>query len=129
MIDTSGSCHRAIPAFLGELLAVANDAKPEMIHVIFVDTQVQHHVEASADNFEADMGEFMTRPPFGGGTDLRAGFSWIEASAPDVEAVICLTDMMTPWPDGFALSDHTLFVDTDDSNDAPPFGRKVAFTD
>lgn len=128
ILDTSGSCHGYIPDFLGELLAVASDAKPEKIHVLFVDTRVQNYVEASPDNFEADMGEFMTHPPHGGGTDLRVGFEWIEANAGDVEAVLCLTDMMTPWPDSFELADRTLFVDTFGNSDAP-FGRKVVLSD
>jgi len=126
ILDTSGSCWSEIGPFLSEVLAVASDAKPESIDVLFVDTRVQEHVSTTADDFEADMGDLLNRPPHGGGTDLRVGFSFIEQHVSEAVAVICLTDMMTPWPSSFALADQTLFVDTFGHEDAP-FGRKVAY--
>ena len=126
MIDTSGSCWSEIPAFLSEVQGIAADARPEALHVIFVDTRVQTVIETTPDDFEADMGEYLKNPPHGGGTDLRAGFSWIEDNLHDVECVVCLTDMETPWPDDFMYSERTLFVDTDNRYDAP-FGRRVPY--
>ena len=124
IIDTSGSCYAEIPKFLSEVSAIASDAKPVRIFLMFVDTRVQEVVDTTWDNFEADMGDLLSKPPHGGGTDLRAGFQHIEEHAPDLECVVCLTDMWSPWPDDFILGDQTLFVDTDDKGDEP-FGRRV----
>ena len=124
ILDTSGSCWGHIGDFLSELQGAAVDAQPESIHIYFVDTTVQAAVTTTADDFEADMGDLLRNPPLGGGTDLRAGFSAIEASGEAIEAVLVLTDLYTPWPDAFEFADRTLFVDPDDRLSAP-FGRKV----
>ncbi len=124
ILDTSGTCWRYVGDFLSELQGAAVDAQPESIHIYFVDTAVQATVTTTADDFEADMGDLLRNPPFGGGTDLRAGFSAIEASGEAIEAVLVLTDLRTPWPDTFEFADRTLFVDPEGHLSAP-FGRKV----
>lgn len=123
VIDTSGSCHREIPQFLGELASIATDAQPAAIHVYFVDTQVQAYVETTAEDFESDIGDMIRKPPHGGGTDLRVGLDRV-AGLDELDAVVVLTDMMSPWPDQFDYADRTLFVDTYGHYPAP-FGRKV----
>ena len=127
MLDTSGSCWSAIPAFMSEVAAIAADVMPAQIRVIFVDTRVQADVLTDAENFESDMGELLRSPPRGGGTDLRPAFAAIEADPEDYDAVICLTDLWTPWPAAFEMGDSTLFVDTDCGSEQPPFGRKVNY--
>lgn len=124
ILDTSGSVHHAIAPFLSEVISIANDVKPERIIVIFIDTQVQARIETTPDDFEADMGRYMTHPPYGGGTDLRQAFHDLEDE--ELDAVVCLTDMETDWPGDFTYADSTLFVDTYGYH-PPPFGRKVAY--
>ena len=129
ILDTSGSCHAAIGPFLSEVIGIADQVQPERIVVLFVDTNIQAEVITTADDFEADMGDLMRRPPFGGGTDLRPAFRRIEELG-DFDAVVCLTDLYTPWPDSFEFAEQTLFVDTEQHTQQPePFGRKVQYTD
>lgn len=124
ILDTSGSCWGAIPQFLSEVVSIADDVRPVRIYLMFVDTQVQETVDTTWDNFLADMGDLLERPPHGGGTDLRAGFHQIEAEAPELDAVVCLTDLHTPWPESFDMEDRVLFCDLDGSASVP-FGRRI----
>jgi len=124
IVDTSGSCRAHIGPFLSELCALAAEVEPEGIRVIFIDTEVQHDITTTPEDFEADLSELMANPPYGGGTDLRPAFD-VLADVDDLECVLCMTDMMTPFPDvDYLHADDTLFLDTYGRIDAP-FGEKV----
>ena len=127
ILDTSGSCHQEIVPCLSEVVGIAAMVKPERIVVLFIDTHIQAEVITDADNFEADMGDLLREPPMGGGTNLIPAFQRLEELG-DFDAVICLTDLWTPWPESFEFGDVTLFVDTDAGDKVEPFGRKVAYT-
>lgn len=124
VIDTSGSVRKYTGQFLSEVFAAADDTQPDYIRVIFIDTHIQEDIVTTADSFESDMERFVANPVYGGGTNLCPAF---EALAEDsnIEAVICLTDMLTPFPgDDYVHADATLFVDVYGVRDEP-FGHKV----
>lgn len=123
VIDTSGSCWHAIPQFISEAAYVAGEIKPETMHVLWTDTQVQRH-DVLDDPSEADAAVLQDMVS-GGGTDLRAAFDHIEAEGIEPECVVVLTDMMTPFPDeepGYPV----LWVSVDKQHtDDAPFGEAV----
>ena len=65
---------------------------PSKVHLIYTDTEVQHYEEF--ENPE-DM-EIVFHS--GGGTDMRAGFKFIEDKGIDAAVVVTLTDGYTPFP-------------------------------
>jgi len=95
MIDTSGSVHFYIPAFLSELIGIFDQHPTELV-LIFVDTEVQqtYHLQQH-DIDESTLREIAQKVPMGGGTDLQVGFRWF---VEPVDALIVLTDGETPWP-------------------------------
>lgn len=93
-VDTSGSINNdLVVQFQEELNAIADEVKPERIHVLSCDARV-HVVET----FER--GEPVTiRPKGGGGTDFRPVFSWIEEEGIAPACLVYLTDMEGRFPD------------------------------
>jgi len=93
--DVSGSINDAEHrAMLGHFNAIVERCKPSTVRILDTSTVVHHVHEFTSDDFpiKADiMG--------GGGTDLRAGFDYVNANfdAPDV--LIVFTDGYTDWPD------------------------------
>ena len=87
-IDTSGSIGGAeLEQFAGELSAIAEEAQPEMVHVIYCDSAVQ-----SVQHFTA--GESLRlKPKGGGGTDFRPVFEWVKDHGAEPACLIYLTDL------------------------------------
>jgi predicted metal-dependent peptidase len=92
-IDVSGSISkRELDHYNGHMKRIVEQCRPEKIHVIYTDTQVQRHdVFAPDDDFGL---EFFS----GGGTDMGAGFRWCEKEGIEPECFITLTDGYTPFP-------------------------------
>lgn len=90
--DTSGSISNAeLSRMASEIVAIADQARPERIRLVWADTCVQHE-----QVFEAH--EPMTFEPKGfGGTDMRVPLAYVEQFEPVV--VVLMTDGFTPWPD------------------------------
>lgn len=92
-VDISGSVSpREIEHYNGHIKAILEQCHPERVHVIYTDTQVQHH-----DTFDNPDDVAITYRT-GGGTDMRAGFNHVEAQGIEPECVITLTDGYTPFP-------------------------------
>ena len=128
MLDTSGSCWSYIPKVLAEVIAIAHDTKPVEIRIMFIDTGIQHEVVTTPNTFDADMAAILADYPHGGGTDLRPGFrAFDEDYERTYDAIICMTDMMTPWPDHCELGDKVIFLDTYNGRycPTPPFGISI----
>lgn len=87
-VDTSGSIGtRELEQFAGEISAIADEAKPEAIHVVYCDAAVQ-----SAQEFRA--GESIElEPQGGGGTDFRPVFDWVAQNAIHPVCLLYLTDL------------------------------------
>lgn len=91
-IDVSGSVSQAEAAhFAGHIQRIVSECKPSKIHVIYTDVTVVRH-----DTFEtADEVEFNFVS--GGGTDMAAGFEYIDDQGIEPDVFITLTDGGTPW--------------------------------
>jgi predicted metal-dependent peptidase len=94
VVDTSGSIgQEMIDLFAGHMSAILTEAKPEMIHVYWVDAEVHRHDKVKTG---ADLNRMLHQPvPGGGGTDMTKG---INAAIRDkCEIVVVLTDGYTPF--------------------------------
>lgn len=90
--DTSGSItNEELMKYVSEAAAIAEDCKPEKVHLLWADTKV-----AAEQTFE--YGEQIVPEPAGyGGTDMRVPLKRAEDFEP--ECVVLFTDGYTPWPD------------------------------
>lgn len=87
-IDTSGSIRqRELEQFAGEISAIAEEARPESIHVIYCDAAVQ----GSEEFRESE--PIKLEPKGGGGTNFCPAFEWVAERAIDPVCLIYLTDL------------------------------------
>ena len=95
VIDTSGSIDQpTLNAFASEIRAIAAQARPQEVKVIYCDAEVKH-----IDVF--GIGEEMQfKMHGGGGTDFRPPFKHIEESGEPPAALVYLTDGYGPFPEG-----------------------------
>jgi predicted metal-dependent peptidase len=116
-VDTSGSIGSAeLEQFAAEISAIADEAKPESIHVVYCDAAVQ----ASQEFGPSEPVEL--KPKGGGGTDFRPVFEWVEHNAIQPACLIYLTDLCCdsyPEPPRYPV----LWVT--DSRRIAPFGETL----
>jgi len=87
-VDCSGSIGEAeINQFAAEVRCVSEDHKPNVIHVVYFDSQVCHY-----DKFDRDE-EVVIAPHGGGGTAFSPVFDYLEEHSIDPVACIFLTDL------------------------------------
>ena len=91
-VDTSGSIRRGeLEQFAAEIAAIAEETRPERIHVVCADAAVQSEREFAS-------GEPVTIEPMGGGgTDFRPVFRWVEERGIAPACLIYLTDLRCRW--------------------------------
>ena len=90
-IDTSGSIGGAVLSeFLSEVKAICENVKPELIDLLYWDTEVAAHEVYSRD--ELDKLTAKTKPAGGGGTNASCVPEYIKARGIKPECVIMLTD-------------------------------------
>lgn len=91
--DISGSVNpREDAHFNGHIKRIIETCRPAKVHVLYTDTSVQKH-----DVFECgEEVEFKFKS--GGGTDMGAGFSYLEDMGIQPDVVVTLTDGYTPFP-------------------------------
>lgn len=115
-IDTSGSVSGPmVSAFLSEVVGICQNVMPEVLHLIECDATIQSHKvfdQGSLDQLGA-----ITELHGGGGTNMRVIFRYISQQNIKPEAIIILTDGMTPWPG--ELSCPTLWAITEKHITAP----------
>lgn len=93
-VDISGSVSRQeIAHYNGHMKRIVEQCRPNKVHVIYTDTEVQHH-----DTFDSPEDVEIVFHS-GGGTDMRAGFEYIDQKGIEPEVVVTLTDGYTPFPD------------------------------
>jgi predicted metal-dependent peptidase len=91
-IDVSGSISpRELNYYNGHLARIIELCAPERVHVLYVDTHVCKH-----DTFERGE-EFALEFYAGGGTDMEAGFKYLDDKGIDPEVFVCLTDGYTSF--------------------------------
>ena len=125
VIDTSISVPQSLLIeMLGEVQHALDSGSVESVHLISCDWRVQQ-----ADEYYA--GDVI--PPKlkgGGGTAFQPAFDWIEAHAPEVDAIVYLTDGEAyDWPDVRQPQAPVLWLDYGTAIAKPyTFGEVVSFT-
>lgn len=89
-VDVSGSISRKeLDYYNGHLSRIVKQCNPTKVHVLYTDTQVQRYVEFDQG---ADIAlEFYS----GGGTDMPAGFDYLNDKGISPQVFVCLTDGYT----------------------------------
>lgn len=116
-VDTSGSIgEKELEQFAGEISAIASEAEPESIHVVYCDAAVQSFQEfASGEPLHLE-------PKGGGGTDFKPVFAWVEENSVLPQCLIYLTDLCcNSFPD---VPEYPVLWVTDSRRTAP-FGETV----
>lgn len=116
-IDTSGSLSAAeLAEFAAEVQSIADDVKPEAIHVIYCDAQINDtRTFRQFEPLELEM-------QGGGGTDFRPPFQWVESEGIRPKAMLYLTDLCCySYPDE---PDFPVLWVTQ-SRDTAPWGETV----
>jgi predicted metal-dependent peptidase len=87
-VDTSGSVRaRELEDFMSEIAAIAEDARPQRIHVVCADAAVQAEAEFAPGE------PIAIEAAGGGGTDFRPVFRWVEERGLAPACLIYLTDL------------------------------------
>lgn len=87
-VDTSGSIGtKDLEQFAGEISAIADEAQPEAIHVVYCDAAVQGSQEFQASE------PIRLEPKGGGGTDFRPAFEWVKETQIEPVCLVYLTDL------------------------------------
>lgn len=91
-VDVSGSISKQELAYYnGHLSRIISQCRPDKVHVLYTDTNVQRH-----DEFEC--GEEVNLEFFsGGGTHMPAGFDYCAEHGIDPQVFVCLTDGYTDF--------------------------------
>jgi predicted metal-dependent peptidase len=119
-VDTSGSIgQRELNVFMSEIQGIVKATSMHRMDLMYWDAAVARH-EVYEGN---EVGEFVhrTKPAGGGGTDVRAMFSYMQDKHIEPTCTVVLTDGYTPWP--AAVHGPTLFVIT--SEVTAPVGTTV----
>jgi predicted metal-dependent peptidase len=89
-VDVSGSISRTeLAAYNSHLSRIIEQCRPEKVHVLYTDTQVQKHMEF-------DCGEEVSLEFYSdGGTDMPAGFDFCAKQGIEPQVFVCLTDGYT----------------------------------
>jgi predicted metal-dependent peptidase len=116
-VDTSGSIgEEELEQFAGEITAIADEAKPEAVHIVYCDAAVQS-VQQFGPSEPIEL-----EPRGGGGTDFRPVFEWIEANQIAPACLIYLTDLCChSYPQA---PDYPVLWVTDSRRRAP-FGETI----
>ena len=118
-VDISGSISKQeIAHYNGHLKRIIEQCHPSKVHVIYTDTVVQKHEEFDTPE------DVEIRFYSGGGTDMRAGFDYIEDKGLEPEVVVTLTDGYTPFPDHTTV-DSVWCISSDTKS---PVGETVHFS-
>ena len=90
-IDTSGSIdQRSLTVFLTEVKAICDTVKPDVVRLLYWDTQVCRDERYTAQGL--DQLVTSTKPKGGGGTDVACVPKYMQDQGIKPQAVICLTD-------------------------------------
>ena len=91
-VDVSGSISKTeLDYYNGHLSRIISQCRPDKVHVLYTDTEVQKHVEFDCGE-EVNL-EFYS----GGGTHMPAGFDFCAEHGIDPQVFVCLTDGYTDF--------------------------------
>ena len=120
-VDVSGSISKTeLDHYNGHLKRIVELCNPERVHVLYVDTAVAKH-----DVFERGE-EFGLTFYCGGGTDMEAGFAYLDKEGINPEVFVCLTDGYTDF--NVANTPAYPVVWCISSNIEAPYGENIHFS-
>lgn len=92
-IDISGSISKQeLNYYAGHLSRIIEQCRPTQVEVFYTDTEVQKHETFLAGE------EIQLTHYSGGGTDMCAGFEYLDEHGIDVDVMVTLTDGYTDFP-------------------------------
>ena len=116
-VDTSGSIgNKELEQFAGETNAIASEAQPESIRVIYCDAALQGVEEFGPSD------PIQLSPRGGGGTDFVPPFRWVEENGIEPKCLVYLTDLCC---DSFPEAPDYPVLWVTESGRAAPFGETV----
>ena len=118
MIDCSGSVVNEFPVFMGAVLEILEDMAPRSITMLNVDTRVSKY--GTFDDADSASKWEVTG---GGGTDLPAGFKFMQENGVDTDVCVVLTDGYTPF--GKEPDFPVVWVSTGLDVDQYPYGKTL----
>ena len=91
-VDVSGSISKKeLDYYNGHLSRIIEQCRPEKVHVLYTDTEVQKHIEL-------DCGEEVALEFYsGGGTHMPAGFDFLAQQGIEPQVFVCFTDGYTDF--------------------------------
>lgn len=93
-VDVSGSISKQeLDYYSGHLSRIIEQCKPSQVEVFYTDTKVVKH-QTFQHGEEIKLTHYS-----GGGTDMCAGFKYLEENSIDVDVMVTLTDGCTPFPE------------------------------
>jgi len=119
-VDVSGSISKTeLDHYNGHLKRIIELCSPERVHVLYTDTGVcKHEVFNPGEEFGL---EFYS----GGGTDMEAGFKYLEDNGINPEVFVCLTDGYTDFNESSKPAYPVIWCIS--SNVEAPYGENVHF--
>lgn len=118
-VDVSGSISpEEIAHYNGHIKRIVEQCHPVKVHVTYVDTHVQRH-----DVFDKPEDVEITHFS-GGGTDMEAGFRWLDREGIEPEVVVVLTDGYTDY----TKSPDVPVVWCVSTDIQPTYGETIHFT-
>ena len=116
-VDTSGSIgKRELEQFAGEISAISEEAKPEAIHVVYCDAEVQFAQQFGPSE------PVVLEPKGGGGTDFCPAFEWVAKNEIAAVCLIYLTDLCC---DSYPEVPEYPVLWVTDSRSTAPFGETI----
>ena len=117
-VDTSGSVgQRELEEFASEISAIADQAQPEVIHVVYCDAAV-----TASQQFQPSE-PIALKPRGGAGTSFQPVFEWVEQNNIDPACLIYLTDLdCDEYPD--SIPGYPVLWVTNSRRTAP-FGETI----
>jgi len=120
-VDVSGSISPTeLAHYNGHMQRIIEQCSPERVHVLYVDTDVCKH-----ETFERSE-EFALEFYSGGGTDMEAGFTYLDKNGIDPEVFVCLTDGYTSFNPANAPTYPVVWCIS--SNIEAPYGDNIHFS-
>lgn len=120
-VDVSGSISKLeLDHYNGHMARIISQCNPTRVHVLYVDTQVCKH-EVFEQGEEVRL-EFYS----GGGTDMEAGFEYLEKEGISPEVFVCLTDGYTDFNAEKAPDYPVVWCISSDIQ--APYGDNISFS-
>ena len=120
VIDISGSISKQeIDHYNGHLQRIIELCRPEKVHLLYTDTQVQHY-EVFEQGQEVQINFYS-----GGGTDMEAAFDYLSEQGVNTDCVVVLTDGYTSFDDNRAPDCPVLWCIS--TKVEAPYGETIHF--